>query len=73
MCVCVYMCVFTLPIGPQPYPVTYAVVSSVRGLLDRKTSEEYLQSSNESIKKKNKANTTKRKGRKTKKSDARIY
>ena len=36
------------PIGPQPYPVLYVVVNPVRGLLDRKRSEEHLPSSNES-------------------------
>ena len=36
------------PIGPQPYPVIYVVANPVRGLLDRKISEEHLHSSNES-------------------------
>ena len=39
------------PIGPQPYPVIYVVANPVRGLLDRKRSEEHLQSSNESKRK----------------------
>ena len=38
-------------IGPQPYPVIYVVANPVRGLLDRKRSEEHLQSSNESKRK----------------------
>ena len=37
-----------LPIGPQTYPVIYVVANPVRGLLDRKRSEEHLQSSDES-------------------------
>ena len=37
-----------LPIGPQPYPVIHVVANPVRGLLDRKISEEHLPSSNES-------------------------
>ena len=36
-------------IESKPYPVTYAVVNPVRGLLDRKISEECLQSSNGSM------------------------
>ena len=49
------------PIRPQPYPVIYVVANPVRGLLDRKRSEEYLlQSSNESMKQKQK-NKTKQK------------
>ena len=36
------------PIGPQPYPVINVVANPVRGLLDRKRSEEHLPSSNES-------------------------
>ena len=36
------------PIGPQPYPVIHVVANPVRGLLDRKRSEEHLPSSNES-------------------------
>ena len=32
-----------LPIGPEPYPVIYVVANPVRGLLDRKRSEEHLQ------------------------------
>ena len=36
------------PIGTQPYPVLYVVANPVRGLLDRKRSEEHLPSSNES-------------------------
>ena len=44
------------PIGPQPYPVIYVVANPVRGLLDRKKSEEHLQSSNESKKHNRKQN-----------------
>ena len=40
-----------LPIGPQPYPVLYGVANPVRGLLDRKRSEEHLPSSNQSKRK----------------------
>ena len=47
-------------IGPQPYPIIYAVASPVRGLLGRIISEEHLQSSNESIKKNKKAKKIKR-------------
>ena len=53
-------------IGPQPYPVIYYVVANpvVRGLLNRKRSEEHLlQSSNES---KKKHNETKQKRQKKK-------
>ena len=52
-----------IQIGPQPYPVIYVVANPVRGLLDRKISEEHLQSSNESMKTntKIKTKTTKRK------------
>ena len=32
-----------LPIGSQPYPVIYVDANLVRGLLDRKRSEEHLQ------------------------------
>ena len=39
------------PIGPQPYPVIYVVANPVRGLLDRKRSEEHQPSSNESKRK----------------------
>ena len=45
---------FTLTDRPQPYTVIYVVANPVRGLLDRKISEEHLQSSNKSIKKKKK-------------------
>ncbi|CAN0075732.1 unnamed protein product, partial [Ascophyllum nodosum] len=41
---CVYL---HSPIGPQPYPVIYAVVNSVRGLLYRKIPGEHPQSSSE--------------------------
>ena len=43
--------IYAVWIGPQPYPVIYVVANPVRGLLDRKRSEEHLQSSNESTKK----------------------
>ena len=46
LCVCVYS-PHCLSIGPQFYPVIYVVANPVRGLLDRKRSEEHLQSSNE--------------------------
>ena len=39
------------PIEPQPNPVIYVVANPVRVLLDRKRSEEHLQSSNESKRK----------------------
>ena len=53
--------------GPKPYPVIYAVANPARGLLERKLSEDYLQSSNESkILKKNKTTMPKRKERRTK-------
>ena len=54
----------------KPYPVIYAVANPVRGLLDRKISEEYLENSNESTQNKNKKqgkNDKKRKERKKKK------
>ena len=44
----------------QPYPVIYMVANLVRGLLDRKRSEEHLQSSNESIKTKTSKNDIKK-------------
>ena len=48
---------FTLPIGPQPYPVTYVVANSVRDLLNRKISGGHLQSvTNKSTKTKQKLN-----------------
>ena len=34
--------------GPQPYTVIYVVANPVRGLLNRKRSDEHLQSSSES-------------------------
>ena len=49
------LCSSHLPIGPQPYPVMYVVANPVvRGLVDRKRWEEHLQSSNESMKTKQK-------------------
>ena len=51
------------PIGPQPYPVIHVVANPVRGLLDRKKSEEHLPSSNES---KRKTQTHKKKNDKEK-------
>ena len=42
------------PIGPRPYSVIYVVANPVHRLLGRKRSEEHLQSSNESIKAKQK-------------------
>ena len=51
------------PIGPQPYPVRHVVANPVRGLLDRKISEEHLPSSNEQ---KQNANTHKKKTTKRK-------
>ena len=36
---------------PQPYPVIHVVANPVRGLLDRKRSEEHLPSSDESKRK----------------------
>ena len=43
------MCSPYQPIGPQPHPLRHAVANPVvlRGLLDKKKSEEHLQSSNE--------------------------
>ena len=49
------------PIGPQPYPIIHVVANPVRGLLDRKRSEEHLPSSNES-KEKHKHTNDKEKG-----------
>ena len=43
--------IYAVWIGPQPYPVIYVAANLVRGLLDRKRSEEHLKSSNESTKK----------------------
>ena len=37
-----YVVFLTLTDGPQPYPVIHVVGNSVRGLLDRKRSEEHL-------------------------------
>ena len=48
---CLLLFISHLPIGPQPYPVIYVVAIPVRGLLDRKRSEEHLPSSNESKRK----------------------
>ena len=47
--------------GPQPYPIIHVVANPVRGLLDRKRSEEHLPSSNES-KEKHKHTNDKEKG-----------
>ena len=70
MCVCVGVCVYysQQPIEPQSYPVLHAVANPVRGLLDRKISEEqHLQSSNESMETETKQiETDKNKGTKTK-------
>ena len=56
--------IFTDRVSPI-YPVIYAVANPVRGMLDRKISEEHLQSSNESIKQ-NKTKNDKKKGKKSK-------
>ena len=69
--VCVFLCVFftiTDRSGvPQPYPVTYAVANPVRGLLDRKRSEEHPLSFNGGMK--NKQNKTKKRDKKKEKTD----
>ena len=54
-----------LLIGPQPYPVIYAIANPVRGLLGRKRSEEHLQSSNESKRKTQANKNDKEKGTRT--------
>ena len=43
----VCVCSSHKPIGPQPYPAIYVIANPVRGLLDRKRSEEHLQRSND--------------------------
>ena len=50
MYVCMLLLLFSshYSIGPQPYPVIYVGANPVRGVLDRKRSEEHLPSSNES-------------------------
>ena len=45
---------FTLIDRASTYPVIYVVANPVRGLLDRKRSEEHIQSFNESVKTKQK-------------------
>ena len=67
---CLYVSVNVLRInriGPQEYLI-YAVACLVRGRLDRKKSEEHLQSSNESIKKQKQGKNKSEEERKTKKS-----
>ena len=52
---CVYVCVFfalTDRASTIPSNILYGVANPVRGLLDSEKSEEHIQSSNESIKKK---------------------
>ena len=57
LCVCVRVCVCVFfssdyPIGLEPYPVTCAVASPVRGLLDMKISEEHQRDMNTKTKQK---------------------
>ena len=53
----------------KPYPVIYVVANPVRGLLDRKISEEHLPSSNES----NKKNTNKQKRQRERNKNNKIH
>ena len=59
------MCVFFSLTDRASTPVIYALANPVRGLLDRKRSEEHLQGSNENIKKE--SATGKKKGNKKQK------
>ena len=69
-CVCVCVRSSHKPIGPQPYPVIYAVANPVRGLLNVKIPEERLQSSNESIKTKTRTKHKRQKEKNNKLGDA---
>ena len=73
VCVCVCVCYPHLPIGRQPYSVIYAIANPVvvRGLLDRKISEEHLQSLKERIKTKTTKGTGVKQNKTKKKKNAR--